>query len=64
MDESNKHTNYLSNRIIIEYPQNMHRVIKNHTNNKKLIESKCVDIPLHISLPWNSISLSLAVEKI
>ena len=63
LDNNQKHVNYLSNLLIIEHQQQMHRSIKHHTKQKQSSGLKSIDIPLDSSIPWNSIPPSLSPEQ-
>ena len=63
IDGNNKHYQYLSNLILIEYQQQMHRRIKHHTHQSKSSGIKYLKIPIDTSILWNNILLFLTEEQ-
>ena len=63
LDGNKKHYQYLSNLIIIEHQQQMHRRIKHHTHQRKSSGIKYLDIPTDTTIPWNNIPSNLPDDK-
>ena len=63
IDGNKKHYTYLSNLILIEHQQQMHRRIKFCTHQRKSSGIKYLEIPIDTSIPWNSIPSSLTEDQ-
>ena len=63
IDGNKKHYQYLSNLILIEHQQQMHRRIKHHTHQRKSSGIKYLDIATDTSIPWNNIPSHLSDDK-
>ena len=63
IDSNKKHYQYLSNLILIEHQQQMHRRIKHHTHQRKSSGIKYLDIPTDTSIPWNNIPSNFPDDK-
>ena len=51
LDDKKKHVIYLTNLIIIEHQQHMHRFIKHHSKQKQSSGIEFIEIPLDTSIP-------------
>ena len=63
LDDNKKHVTYLTNLILTEHQQQMHRSIKHHTKQKQSSGIKFIEIPLDTSIPWNSIPSFLLSDQ-
>ena len=63
IDGNKKHDTYLSNLILIEHQQQMHRHIKHHTHQSKSSGIKYIEIPIDTSIPWSSITSCLTEDQ-
>ena len=63
LDNNQKYVSYLSNLLIIEHQQQMHRSVKHNTKQQQSSGLKSIEIPLDTSIPRNSIPPSLPSEQ-
>ena len=62
-DDNHKHATYLTNLILIEHQQQIHRSIKHHTKQKQSSDIKFIEIQLDASIPWNRTPSSLPSDQ-